>query len=152
MTLVAAIHEAGHVWAYSQPRALPIRYVTIRPRTGGAGAGSVQVHPRRIDPWRKAWIASAGPVAEAIWSQMSGDPDDGTEWGDHLCGAVLSGGQDDLRNATFGGYSMLDDTQATQAIRDGLRRAWAGIMRLAEQLAEHGTVLGPAAFELLAAT
>lgn len=145
MTAAAAIHEAGHVWAYHAHR-LPIRYVTLRPRNNGLCTGMVALwRGRRIDPFVAGWIASAGPIAEAIHTIRT-DPAADSDWDDHLRGAVLAGGHDDLQRS--GG--LLDNPGVVAFIRGGVERDWGAITALAHLLGVRKTVGGPEAFNRLA--
>lgn len=143
---VTAYHEAGHAWAYWQARK-PLRYVTIRPKAGGGrpGHGRCQVwKPRRTNIVQNAWIAAAGPVAEAIWSQ-SNDPDDDITFADHLTGVFLLTGTAGVADS----LGMLDSAPFVEVLRSGLLSDWVGITALAERLVAEKTVSGHMAFELL---
>jgi hypothetical protein len=151
--IVTAYHEAGHVWAYHLHHK-PLRYVTVRPRQSGLTGICRPWKPRRIDIGVFAWIASAGPIAEAMSIQAgSADPssdfyDEGADfydWDDYLMGAVLTGGHDDL-SLSFG---MLDSPSSVDYIREQLTGAWVGISALAKQLVSDQTVSGRDAWELL---
>jgi hypothetical protein len=143
--VTAAVHEAGHAWAYRVCR-LPLRYVTMRPRDPRLSGICRVWKPRRIDIGVNAFVASAGPIAEAIFDQDT-TPDDDYEWQDHLAGAVLAGGHDDLSLS----MGMLDSPGSVDAIRRMLQQEWVGIEALASRLVADGTV-GRDAFELLRAS
>ena len=138
-----AFHEAGHAWAY-RLRELPLRYVTTRPRDGSLGICRPW-KPRRIDPYDAMFTASAGPVAQAIWSQQM-YPDDGYDWHDYLVGAVLCGGHDDLSKAN----GMLDSPSVMEWMRGEQQRHWPAISALAQALIERHTLSGRDAFSILA--
>lgn len=89
-------------------------------------------------------IASAGPVAQAIWSQQT-DPDDDYDWQDHLVGAVLYGGHDDLGKAR----GMLDSLSVMEWMRGEQLRHWPAISALAQALIERRTLSGRDAFSML---
>ena len=140
MDEATAIHEAGHAWAYHR-EGKPLRYVTIRPREAGVTGVCRPWKPRRLDVVKAAWIASAGPVAEAMWFHRR-DLDDEFEWEDHLNGAVLAGGHDDLSQS----MGMLDSPDVVTMLRGWLESDWPRIERLADRLCDAGTVSGRDAF------
>jgi hypothetical protein len=150
-TIVTAHHEAGHAWGYYLHHK-PFRYATVRPRQVTGVCRSWK--PRRMDISVFAWIASSGPIAEAIFVQAaSTDPTsdlydewaDGFDWDDYLTGAVLAGGHDDLANS----LGMLDSPSVVAAIREQLEGAWVGISALANKLVSDQTVSGRDAWRLL---
>jgi hypothetical protein len=88
--ILTAYHEAGYAWAYRLHHK-PLRYVTVRPREAGLTGTCRPWKPRRLDIGVNAFIASARPIAEAMFSQGTSE-DEWIEWDDHLVGAVLAGG------------------------------------------------------------
>ena len=143
--MVTAVHEAGHAWAYRLNQK-PLRYVTVKPRRPEMSGLCQPWRPRRIKTSDYAWIASAGPIAEAIHCQQTDVQNiDGLEWDDYLLGAVLAGGHEDLRRS----LGMLDNPASVAVIADMLREDWPGITALAERLMDPRTVTGVEAFHLL---
>jgi len=139
-----AIHEAGHVWAH-RFHEVTLRYVTIQPRSRRNGK---RIHgacrpwkPRRIDPYVQAFIAGAGPIAEAIClhkrrRHISGEDSD---FYDYLATALLDGGAGDLEMA----HGLLSGSPGiVEGIRQDLQRDWSGIEVLAGRLVAEGTVSG----------
>lgn len=145
----SAVHEAGHAWAYHRANK-PLRYVTLRPREAGVSGLCRPWKPRRLDLTAYALIASSGPIAEAMSSFEAEGGElsnalDSFDFGDHLSGAVLAGGHDDLRHS----LGMLDDPSAIDYLRAELARDWSPVQTLARLLSGKGTVPGRTAFEVL---
>lgn len=136
---LTAVHEAGHAWAYYR-YGLPLRYVTLRPR-GAATVGMCRPwRPRPVDADANAYIAAAGPIAQAVeqWRSDASDP-----WreafDDYLTAAVLwGGGHDDAAHARY----YLSDAAMATAVRASLERDWAGVAAVAEQLITVATMPG----------
>jgi len=148
--MATAFHEAGHAWGYFVSHK-PLRYITIRARRGGGmpGNGSCQPwKPRRIDIGVAAWIAAAGPMAEAIWLQQSDTQDelDDIIFDDYLVGALFAGGREDLERSR----GLLDSNTSVEFMREALLGDWSKITALAEGLVAERTLSGAKAFELLA--
>lgn len=144
---ITAVHEAGHAWAYHQNE-LPLRYVTIRPRIAGHLGACRTWRPRPINAGAMAFIASAGPIAQAVHALDTDCADEFLEWDDYVDGAVLMGGEHDLEQS----LGMLGDPRTTTMIRDRLRSDWSGVQALAATLLHAGTVSGRVAFALLSET
>ncbi|MDP9398374.1 MAG: hypothetical protein M3P96_11400 [Actinomycetota bacterium] len=140
-----AFHEAGHVWAYHR-HGLPIRYATLRPRTPSTSGVTALWRPRRVDAFVTGWIASAGPIAEAVYVMRLHPTADGCEWGDYLTCAALAGGHDDLQRST----GLLDAEDVVTAIREEIEHDWSAVAVLAEVLQVRKTVGGREAFDRLA--
>jgi hypothetical protein len=139
-----AFHEAGHAWAYRLHN-MPLRYISVRPRRTDRIGVCQPWKPRRINIGVQAFIASAGPVAQAH-HEMRCDPDAANyEFDDYVTGAFLSGGDDDYERS----HGMLDDRESVDLIRSEMEREWRRIERLAERLLSSGTVSGREAFEVL---
>jgi hypothetical protein len=145
VTSLTAIHEAGHAWAYWRV-GLPLRYITLRPADPQTVGLCRPWRPRRIPGATMALVASAGPIAEAMEQEMRGADDPWFDWNDHLLGAVLAGGHDDLPKA--GG--LLDRPESTANIKALLRADWESVTALATALDARKTVRGRDAFDLLA--
>lgn len=132
-----AHHEAGHAWAYYR-HGLPLRYATIRPRTRGHLGHCIPWKPRRIGPMESAFIAAAGPMAQAVWDeQAEPEPDEFIDWRDYVMGAVLTGGHDDLAQACG-----LLDGGAAEWVRGEVLADWVAISQVAAALVIGGTVHG----------
>lgn len=145
---ITAFHEAGHLWAYNH-YGLAVRYATIRPRQGLLGR--VAVWPRRVGIAQKMVIASAGPVAEAMYTVAEArhtfqyeDDDADLEWSDHLDVALVNNGID-----LAASRGMLDSPETTTHIRGLLQQDWARITRVAERLLREGTISGRDSVALL---
>src|SRR5215217_4794321 len=125
-TMAIAMHESGHAWAFYMHR-LPLRYITVRPRTPGVTGVCRPWKPPLIGIGIGASIARAGPIAEAMCDQDTApEGDDWLEWRDYLVGAVLAGsaarsspatqplanGQDDLSLS----IGMLDNLKIVEMI------------------------------------
>jgi hypothetical protein len=145
---IAAFHEAGHAWAYYR-HDLPLRYATIRPRQPGVDGICRPWKPRRISIDVRAFVATAGPVAEALhWYRNDPDRDtfhDSPSFEDCLLGAQLLGGHDDRQQAC----GMLDDPDTVALVRELLELDWQRLEVLAKVLADSGTVAGPLLKEIL---
>lgn len=139
---VTAIHEAGHAWAYHR-HDKPLRYITIRPIGQGVAGICRPWKPRRMNAGVAAFIASAGPIAEAL--HLRATDADHFEWEDLLTAAVLTGGHDDYEASL--GY--LDSADVVGLIRSEIESEWSAIEDLADRLMSVGTVSGREAFEVL---
>jgi hypothetical protein len=126
-----------------------VQYVTLRPRTPGA-VGRVASSSRRIDVGAKTFIASAGPIAEALQRMRLTEGEDLSEdwddpWGTQLTVALLDGGQADLAESA----GMLDHPAAVALLRAELEKAWEPVTELAAALLQHSTVPGRLVHQIL---
>ena len=95
-----------------------------------------------------AWIAAAGPLAEAVWLQQSDTQDDLDDkiLDDYLVGVLYAGGKKDLERSD----GLLDSQTSVEFMREALLSDWSKITALAEGLVAERTLSGAKAFELLA--
>lgn len=140
--LVTAFHEAGHAWAYHRS-SMPLRYITIRPRTPGVVGLTKPWKPRRGHDQER--IAAAGPLAQAIHAQSIDDCAYPIDWEDQLFGAILFGGESVALVAGL----YLEAPVLVNLERANLLADWDRIAALAHALVERRTVSGLEAFRLL---
>lgn len=134
---LTAFHEAGHAWAYHR-HGLLVDEVLITPgSTDHRGVCNPPIRP--IDITVRAWVAAAGPIAQAIHSWNTDENRcDLDDWDDYLTGAVWSGGDDDLQRA----MGFLDQPEITAFIRSTMESEWDAITRLATALLNTGRIPG----------
>lgn len=132
---MTAVHEAGHAWAYYRHRK-PLRYATIRPASQNLVGICRPWRQRRIDLGASMWIASAGPIAQAMHAERTSE--DWEEWDDLLLATVLTGGDDDYAQS----LGALDSPEYVALLRGELERDWAAVETVAAELMATGTVHG----------
>ncbi|MFD2078063.1 Peptidase family M41 [Actinopolymorpha cephalotaxi] len=128
-----AYHEAGHAVAYLLHR-LPFRYVTVRPRTAGLTGHVMIWRPRRMSAYTYASVAAAGPVAEARHLQELGLDEDEVTARIIFGGCAADFDQQDVPGYPVGWFERV--------MTDVLTEHWPVVERVAEALAEQGTLSG----------
>lgn len=140
---LTAVHEAGHAVARMVLGMPAFRYVTI---SGRGVRGRVVVRPVRVNPYDSVVCALAGPVAQAyetwrgsVGELVHGQDEDGCTFDDHVVGAYLTGGHDDLQAPCqpFGPDYVSFALVPTVLL---VRQNWSAVQALAERLLEKGTV------------
>lgn len=149
---ITAIHEAGHAWAYAKWN-LPLRYVTVRPRTPNIAGQCMLWGPRRISKTQSEEIAAAGPIAETRHTLLSEGADEVYDFGDYLEVIMMMGGLHDGPRAENLLYARTVDEEGFIVedpafdLYEEIINDWAGIERVATRLVSEGTIRGRDVFE-----
>jgi len=138
---LSAYHEAGHALGYVRQHRAELRLVSIDGGGGGLTHG-------RACGFDMPTITALGPIAEAMHSLTTYDPDEGIEFHDCLSAAVWTGAcAEDYALAR----DLLKHAGTVGFFREVLAEHWDGMDRLAHALIARGTVSGTEAAELLGA-
>lgn len=149
---ITAIHEAGHAWAYAKWN-LPLRYVTVRPRTPGIAGQCMLWGPRRISTAQSEEIAAAGPIAETRHALLTEEADEVYDFEDYLEAIMLWGGRHDEPKAenllyarTLDEFGFIVQNPAFDLYEE-IINDWTRIQRVATMLIREGTLQGREVFE-----